>query len=166
MVILQREDTVIKFFKMKQFLLLSTLFLTIFSCTVNEKPEFIALQNFEVIESTSKQITLQADALFNNPNDVGGTLETEGIAVLINGNDLAKVSSKAFKIPAKKDFTIPLTAMIPTDSLYSNTNLSGLLGSLLTKKMTVQFKGELKYKVFGFSHVYHVDDIQDVDLKF
>jgi len=52
MVILQREDTVIKIFKMKQFLLLSTLFLTVFSCTVNQKPEFIALENFQVIEST------------------------------------------------------------------------------------------------------------------
>jgi hypothetical protein len=166
MVILQREDTAIIFFKMKHFLILSTLFLTFSACTISEKPEFIALQNFEVIESTSKQITLQADALFKNPNDVGGTLETEGIAVVVNGNNLAKVSSKSFNVPAKKDFTIPLKAIIPTDSLYSNNNLSGLLGSLLTKKMKVQFKGELKYKVFGFSHIYDIDEIQDIELKF
>ena len=30
-------------------------------------------------------------------------------------------------------------------------NLSGLLGSLLTKKIKVQYKGDINYKVFGFS---------------
>jgi len=151
---------------MKQLPILSTLFLTLFSCSVNEKPEFIALKNIEVTSSTSKLITLSADALFKNPNDVGGELETEGIEVLVNGNHIGNVSSKAFKVPAKNDFTIPLSAKIPTDSLYSNNNLSGLLGSLFSKKIKVQYKGAIKYKVFGFSHKYDVDKIEDIKLKF
>jgi len=151
---------------MKHFLIVSILFLTLFSCTVNEKPEFIALQNIEVTESTSKLITVTANALFKNPNDVSGQLETEGIAVFVNGNEIAKVTSESFKVPAKKDFTIPLTAKIPTDSLYSNNNLGGLLSSLFSKKIKVQYKGDIKYKVFGFSHKYTVDETEDIKLKF
>ena len=68
-------------------------------------------------------------------------------------------------MPAKKDFTIPLTAKISTDSLYSNNNLGGLLGSLFSKKIKVQYKGDIKYKVFGFSHTYAVDKTEDIKLK-
>ena len=150
---------------MKHLLLLSTLFLTIFSCTVNEKPEFISVKNIEVTESTSKLITLTADALFSNPNDVSGELETEGIIVSVNGNEIAHVSSEVFKVPAKKDFTVPLTAKIPTDSLFSNNNLGGLIGSLFSKKINVQYKGDIKYKVFGFSHTYAVDKTESIKLK-
>ncbi|WP_375238175.1 LEA type 2 family protein [Aurantibacter sp.] len=151
---------------MKHLLILSTLFLTIFSCTVNKKPEFISVKNIEVTESTSKLITVTADALFSNPNDVSGDIETEGMIVFVNGNEIAHVSSDVFKVPAKKDFTIPLTAKIPTDSLFSNNNLGGLLGSLFSKKIKVQYKGDIKYKVFGFSHTYAVDKTEDVKLKF
>ena len=151
---------------MKPLLIFSILFLTLTSCSVNQKPEFIAVKNIEVVESTSKMITVTADALFNNPNSVSGELETEAITVFVNGNEIAKVSSKSFKVPSKKDFTIPLTAKIPTDSLYSNNNLGGLLGSLFSKKIKVQYKGDIKYKVFGFSHTYTVDKTEDIKLKF
>lgn len=151
---------------MKHFLLLSTLFLTIISCSVNKKPEFISVKNIEVTDSTSKLITVTAEAIFSNPNNVSGQLETEGIIVFVNGNQIAHVSSKPFNVPAKKDFTIPLTAKIPTDSLYSNNNLGGLLGSLFSKKIKVQYKGDIKYKVFGFSHTYAVDKTEDIKLKF
>lgn len=151
---------------MKQFLLLLTVFLTVSNCKVNEKPEFISVKNIEVTESTSKLITLKAEALFNNPNDVGGELETEAIMVSVNGNEIAHVSSEAFKVPAKKEFKVPLTAKIPTDSLYSNNNLGGLIGSLFSKKIKVQYKGDIKYKVFGFSHSYTVDKTETIKLKF
>lgn len=151
---------------MKHFLLLSTLFLTIISCSVNKKPEFISVKNIEVTDSTSKLITVTAEAIFSNPNNVSGQLETKGIIVFVNGNQIAHVSSKLFNVPAKKDFTIPLTAKIPTDSLYSNNNLGGLLGSLFSKKIKVQYKGDIKYKVFGFSHTYAVDKTEDIKLKF
>ena len=81
---------------MKPLLIFSILFLTLTSCTVNEKPEFISIKNIEVLESTSKMITLSADAFFNNPNDVSGELETEAITVFVNGNEMAKVSSESF----------------------------------------------------------------------
>jgi hypothetical protein len=151
---------------MKQFLILLTVFLTLSSCKVNEVPEFISVKNIEVTESTSKLITLKADALFNNPNDVSGELETEDLMILVNGNTIAHVSSKKFKVPAKKEFTVPLIAKIPADSLYSNTNLGNLIGSLFTKKIKVQYKGDIKYKVFGFTHIYAVDKTDTIKLKF
>lgn len=150
---------------MKKTILLSIILLSVFSCKVNEKPEFLRVENIEVHESTREHVTLAADAYFMNHNNVGGELQTEGIQVFVNGNEMGHVSSESFKVPAKKEFSIPLKARVSTDSLFSNKNLSGLLGSLLNKSLEVQYKGDIKYKVFGFSHVYKVDRTEKVKIK-
>ena len=150
---------------MKKLILLLLVTLVFKACKVNEKPEFLKVENIKVLESTAENITLTADALFNNPNDVGGELKTDEIKVLINDNEMAYVSSETFKVPAKKSFTIPLKAIISKDSLFSNKSIGGLIGSLFSKNITVQYKGDIKYKVFGFSHTYNVDRTENVKIK-
>ena len=136
------------------------------SCSVNEKPQFIGIQNIKVLESTSKYITFTADALFINPNDIRGELQTDEIKVFVNDNELASVSTESFDVPANTEFSIPLKTNIPTDSLFSNKSIGGLIGSLFSKKVKVQYKGDIKYKVFGFSHSYSIDQTEDVKIKF
>ena len=150
---------------MKQLIILSTICM-FFSCTVNKKPEFIGLENIKVLESTSKYITITADALFINPNDIGGELQTDDIKVIVNDNEMSTVSTELFKVPAKKEFSIPLKANIPTDSLFSNKSIGGLIGSLFSKKVKVQYRGDIKYKVLGFSYTYAVDKTEDLKIKF
>ncbi|OIQ16330.1 hypothetical protein [Lacinutrix sp. MedPE-SW] len=150
---------------MKKLIILSTILLTILSCKVNEKPEFLRIENIEVEDSNNEFIILTADAFFNNPNTIGGKLETDGIKVVVNDIEVGTVSSKTFNVPAKKEFSIPLKANIPANKILNLNNLSGLLNSVLNKGMQVQYKGEIKYKVFGFSHKYALDEIQDVKIK-
>ncbi|MEJ6791434.1 MAG: hypothetical protein QNK89_01485 [Lacinutrix sp.] len=150
---------------MKKLIILLTITVCFLSCKFKEKPEFLRVENIEVADSNSKFIVLTADAFFNNPNSVGGQLETEGIIITINNIEVATVSSKAFKVPAKKEFSMPLSAKIPTKKILNLNNLSGILNSMLNKSMKVQYKGEIKYKVFGFSHKYNVDEIKDVKIK-
>jgi len=151
---------------MKKFIILLTATLTILGCSVKEKPEFLRVDNIKVDDSNSKFITLTADAYFLNKNDISGELKTDEIKVFVNNNQMATVTTESFKVPAKKEFSIPLKANVPTDSLFSDKSLSGLLGSLLSQKMKVQYKGQIKYKVFGFSHTYDVDKTENVKIKF
>jgi len=150
---------------MKKLIILLTISICFLSCTIKEKPEFLRVENINVQESNSEFIVLTADAFFNNPNTVGGTLETEGITITVNNMEVGTVSSKAFKVPAKKEFSIPLSANIPTKKLLNLNNLSSLLSSVLNKSMKVQYKGDIKYKIFGFSHKYTVDEIEDIKIK-
>lgn len=150
---------------MKKLIILLTVALVFTSCTVKEKPVFLRVDNIKVDDSNSKFITLTADAYFMNPNDVSGELKTDEIKIFVNNNQMATVTTKSFKVPARKEFSIPLQANVPTDSLFSNKNLSGLLGSLLNQKMKVQYKGQIKYKVYGFSHTYDVDKTEDIKIK-
>ncbi|MBQ0786599.1 MAG: LEA type 2 family protein [Oceanihabitans sp.] len=151
---------------MKKFIILLTATLTILSCSVKEKPEFLRVDNIKVDDSNSKFITLTADAYFLNKNDISGELKTDEIKVFVNNNQMATVTTESFKVPAKKEFSIPLKANVPTDSIFSDKSLSGLLGSLLSQKMKVQYKGQIKYKVLGFSHTYDVDKTENVKIKF
>ncbi|TXE11967.1 hypothetical protein FUA26_07855 [Seonamhaeicola algicola] len=150
----------------KGFIILLTITFLIFSCTVKEKPEFLHIENIKVLESTNKHITITANAIFLNPNDIGGQLKTDAIKVFINNNEMATVSTESFDVPAKKEFSIPLKTHIPTDSILSNKNINGLIGSLFSKKIKVQYKGAIIYKVFGFSYTYSIDKTDNVNIKF
>lgn len=150
---------------MKRILLLLTIVCTFFNCKVNEKPLFVNVENIKVEESTSKYIIMSADALFMNPNDIGGALKTDEIKIYVNDNEVGYVSSKSFKVPAKEEFTIPLKATIPVDSLISGKSIGGLIGSLFSKTMKVQYKGDIVYKTLGFSYTYGVDETEDVKIK-
>lgn len=151
---------------MKRLIILSTICMLLFGCSVNEKPQFIGLENIKVLESTPKYVTITADALFINPNDIGGSLKTDEIKVFVNDNEMATVSAENFKIPAKNKFSMPLKTKVPTDSLFSNKNLSGLLGSLFSKKVKIQYKGIIEYSTFGFSYSYNIDKTEDVKINF
>lgn len=151
---------------MKKLIILSTICITLICCSVNEKPQFIGIENIKVLEASSKYVTFTADALFLNENDIGGELQTDAVKVLVNDNELASVSTKSFKVPQKKEFSIPLKTNIHTDSLLSNKSISKLIGNLFSKKIKVQYKGNIKYKIFGVSYTYSIDKTEDVKIKF
>lgn len=150
---------------MKRFLLLLTILCTFFNCKVNEKPLFINVENIKVETSTSKHIILSADALFMNPNDIGGDLKTDEIKIYVNDNEVGHVSTKSFKVPAKNEFSVPLKATIPIDSLISGKSIGGLIGSLFSQNVKVQYRGNIIYKTLGFSYTYDVDETEDIKIK-
>ncbi len=114
---------------LKRYLMFSLIFTLVFNCTVTEKPEFVGLENIKVVNSNAQSITLKADALFINPNDVGGVLKTDNLKVYINNTQVAKVVSDEFNVPSKKNFIIPLIVAVATDSILDKKSLGGLLGS-------------------------------------
>jgi len=150
---------------MKQSLILLTLVLTFFSCTVKEKPVFEKIEAIKLLSSTSDVITVSANAFFKNPNDLGGVLKTDDIKVYVNSNQVASIASEEFDVPRQDTFKIPLTAIIHVKKLTKEFNIGNLLGSLLSQKIQIQYKGQLQYKVLGFSSTYDIDQTQDIKVK-
>lgn len=150
---------------MKNILYFTLLIILILSCSVDKQPTFIKVDNLKVASFSGDTIRLKAEAFFTNPNDVGGKISTDEIKVIVNGAEVAQVSSEEFEVPARKEFTIPVVAVIPKRKVFENNKngiLGGLLNSFLKKSIKVQFKGDIKYKVFGYSSVYPVDQIQEI----
>ncbi|MCT4698804.1 NDR1/HIN1-like protein [Tenacibaculum haliotis] len=143
--------------------------LFIVSCSVKKKPIFIKVDDIKIMSIASDTIRLKATAFFKNPNDIGGKLATDEIKVIVNGEEVAQVSSDEFEVPARKEFNIPLKVVIPAKKIFGDTKngiLGGLINSILTKSIKVQFKGDLKYRVLGFSDVYPIDKTEDIKIKF
>ena len=154
--------------QMKNILYLLVISVFLLNCSVKKKPIFIKVDEIQFLSLRSDTIRLQANAFFKNENDIGGKLSTDEIKVIINGAEVAQVSSDEFKVPANKEFSIPLNVVIPANKVFENNKggiLGGIISSLLNKKVDVQFKGVIKYKVLGFSNIYTVDKTQEVKIK-
>lgn len=146
-------------------LFLLTIIVLFYSCTVTEKPEFVGIDNIKIVNANLDELTVSADAQFNNPNSVSGTLSSEGILVIVNEVETATLSSEPFEVPAKKEFSIPLVVNIPNDSVINKRSLGGLLNSIFSEKIKVTYKGKIDYNIYGFSHAYNVDRTEDIKLK-
>lgn len=141
------------------------LFLSVQSCSVTEAPEYRGIESIKVIDANLKTVTISADAIFFNPNDVGGHLNTDEVFVYINDAKVAKISTERFRVPSKENFNVPLKVKVSTDSIIDKKSLGGLLGSLISQKIDIQYKGEIKYNVLGYSSSYEVDETKTVKIK-
>ena len=154
---------------MKKLVIFFGIFLFFFSCSVKKALVFLKVDDIKIINITSDTIRLGANAYFNNPNDVGGKMYTDQIKVIINDAAIAQVSSDVFKIPSRKDFTIPLKIAIPSKQIFENKKngiLGGLLNVLTNKPVKVQLKGNLNYVVLGFKKEFIIDTIEEIIIKF
>ena len=160
------EDRDNSHFMLKRILFISLFSTLVFNCTITEEPEFVGLENIKIINSSMQAITLSADALFINPNDVGGVLKTDALKVYINDTEVATIVSDKFDVPSKENFRIPLIVAVATDRIMDKKSLGGLLSSLISQRLKVQYKGDIKYKVLGYSSSYAVDETQELKIKF
>lgn len=150
---------------MKKILPIFALIFIMIGCSVKKKPIFLKVDDVKVLSAKLDTIKLQAKAYFKNENDIGGKISTDKVKVFVNGVEVAKVSSEEFKVPANKEFQIPLLVSIPSKNILNNSKgglLEGLINSVLKRNVEVQFKGNIKYKVLGFSSTYSIDKTKKV----
>jgi len=153
---------------MRKIIFLLVITLIAQSCKLNEKPEFVRVDKVNVLHADLKTVSLEAKAVFLNKNHLGGTLGTDNIDVFVDDHLMAKVSAEDFKVPAKDEFTVPLTVNFDTSKLLEengNDLLGSLLNQFLNKKVMVRFKGELAYKVAGFKSTYPIDHLEEIEIK-
>lgn len=148
---------------MKQITLLIGLFLFLNSCSTKQI-EYQNLENLQILSVNSKDITLSADAVFKNPNILGGKVIPENIIVYIDDKEITTVKTSEFKVPAKKEFSVPLEVTIPFDKLSSGGGLLGAVLNTLGKTHQVTFKGVLNYRVAGFKSSYIINHTEELKL--
>ena len=152
---------------MKNLVYFLVFFFLITACSVKKNPVFLKVDDVKVLSFKMDTIRLQANAYFKNENNVGGKISTDEIRVLVDGVTMAQVSSEEFKVPANKEFAVPLKVVIPSKKIFSNKGgiLGGLLNSVLNNSLKIQFKGDIKYKILGFSKIYTVDKTEELKIK-
>ena len=111
---------------------------------------------------------MSADALFNNPNVIGGRLNTEGVQVYVNDISFGRIETEEFKVPANDDFTVPLKIQIKTKDLLDKDSkgfLNGLLNSVLNRSLKVRYEGTIQFKALGINHSYPINKTETIKIK-
>lgn len=150
---------------MKQLAVLLIIISTLTSC-VSKKIEYQDVENINILSLSSDEITLSADAIFKNPNVLGGKVTPENIIVFIDDKEVTSVKSKEFKVPAVKEFSVPLEVTIPFNKIPGNKD-GGLLGAVLgslNKTHKITFIGNLNYKIAGFKSTYKINHTEELKL--
>lgn len=153
---------------MKKIFLILVIPFIVIGCSVKKKPIFLKVDDVNVLSFKADTVKLEAKAFFKNENDIGGKISTDEIKVFVDDVEVAQVSSEEFKVPANKEFAVPLLVAIPTKKVFGKDKggiLKGLLKSVLNNSVKVKFKGNIKYKVLGFSSVYPVDKTKELKIK-
>jgi hypothetical protein len=138
------------------------------SCGIKQKPKFIKVDNIKFITASSTKVILSANALFNNPNLIGGRLNTDGVQVYVNDISFGRIKTEKFKVPAAADFTIPLKIQINTKDLFDkdpNGFLNGLLNSVLDRTLKVRYEGTIQFKALGINHSYLINKTETIKIK-
>lgn len=151
---------------MKQLIILLVLIFSLSSC-VSKKIEYQKVENIKILALNSESITISADAVFKNPNILGGKVIPENIIVYLDNNEITTVKSTEFKVPAVKNFAVPLEVTIPFNKLPGNEN-GGILGAVLgslNKTYNVTFKGNIKYRVAGINSNYTINHTESLNLE-
>lgn len=151
----------------KQYLTILIGILLFTSCTEPKHPEFQKIDNVNLVQSNKKHLILSADLSFLNPNLVGGTMQLQDVDVLINDQKIGQVQSKDFEVPVQKEFVIPMNFKFSYDDIKNNAeeNILGILNTLVTKKLKVQYQGKVVYKLGVFKYDYPLDYTEEISLK-
>ena len=152
---------------MQRFLLFSLLTF-LFACSQPMEPTFKEITSIEVEEIKGGNVTIAAEALYHNPNSLGGNLDGILIDVWANDNNIGKIDQELdVEIEANSEFTIPLVITFPLSELTKDQGslLGGLLKAVLDKKVDMEYKGNLKLSLAGIPFKVPVEVEEEVIIK-
>ncbi|MCK5401164.1 MAG: hypothetical protein KAJ28_05975 [Flavobacteriaceae bacterium] len=139
-----------------------------FSCSFTEKPEFINIENVRVQSANLSKIVINADAVFENLNDIGGNLELKNLEVFANNVKVSTINSKKFNVPIKDKFSIPIKVSFSPKQIFDDQKkglLSNIFNSIANKEVVLDYKGVITYSLGDFSYDYNINYSDKVVLK-
>lgn len=155
-----------------QYLFPTLVLLCLFTTTSCSRPQEPIYKGFEGLKASTistKRITLSGEAVYHNPNALGGEVTSTDIEVIVNDIPAAKIEqTMSIPVPATAEFGIPLECNISPKDIYENDRngaLGGIINAVLTKKVDVQYRGQIVVKIAGFSYTMPVDYEEEVALK-
>jgi hypothetical protein len=133
------------------------------SCGPKEPVVFKGVKNLAVDIGADGKPVLKGDVYFYNPNKTKMKLKDVNVMVLVDGEKSAEVDQHLnFPVPAKSDFSVPITATL---TLKENGLLNTVFGLLGGKKYEVVFNGYIRIGVHGIAIKVPVSQKQEIKLR-
>ena len=151
--------------------LLGTLFLLLLTlaCSQPQEPIYKGFEGLKANTISTKRITLSGEAVYHNPNAFGGEVVSTDIQVIVNDVPAATIQQEvSIPVPATAEFRLPLTCNVSPKEIYENDRngaLGGIINAVLTRKVDVQYKGEIVVKIAGINFSTPIDYEEEVEIK-
>jgi LEA14-like dessication related protein len=118
----------------------------------------------DVVADATSEPTLRAEAVFFNPNNMGGKLKNIDVEIFVNGKKAGTVD-KAYtiRIPAKGEFSVPLEVKLNMKELGTLDTILGMLGG---KKFDIKYVGNLRLSYRGFPVKVPIDHKSQIRVTF
>ena len=137
-------------------LFLSLLSITLlFSCTLTQEPDFVKMDNYQILTINKNDVKLQANAYFKNPNDVGCEVVDTEIKVFVNDLYISDVKqANLIELEAKNEFFVPLKVSIPLNKISKDKSgmLGGMLSVLTNKNVKIKYEGFVTIRKAGIPY--------------
>jgi len=145
---------------------ISILLLLLFfaTCNMPQVPEFVGISKIDFKKNKQGKLVLLTHAKYHNPNLVGGTFILKDVKVFIDNKYFANVNSQDYKVPAKKDFEIPLEVDFDMNFFKKKNSIFGALNAALKNKLTVQYNGKIYFVNMKLNIPYNIDYEQEVKI--
>lgn len=145
-------------------------FLFVLSCdqVKVKEPTFVRLGKVSPTKIGRDTIAVSCDAIYNNPNLLGGILEQTNVNVYINDNFVTQVTQRLHtEIPGNQEFILPLTIKVPVENLLKSKGslLDNVLQTLVTRSFTLRYSGEAKFKFAKIPMTIPIEREETVKIK-
>jgi LEA14-like dessication related protein len=134
------------------------IFLFIAACQQPEVPEYLGLQDIQVMKLDAQQSVLSGSVKFYNPNAFDMQLKKADINIYLN-DQLANhyLLDSTIEIHAKDSFWIPVKLQVDLKNIFSNA-----IQSLLNDQVRIRLEGHARVKKggIGFRVPIHYEEKQ------
>jgi len=135
------------------------------SCLSLESVKFEKLLNTRIIDISGRDITIQTEAQFFNPNKIKGLIKDISIDVSIKDQKVAHLMEESkVKVMKNERFTVPLQLNIKLKSL-KNDLLSNLINLVKTRKIELTYSGYISIRSFGIGYKIPIDYQEELEIK-
>ena len=136
------------------------------SCASIKQPVFKQLTNLKFNSWNNGNITLLADAEFENPNRYSVQLAGTDLNLSLDGKKAAQVQQEMdIKVPAAQSFKVPIKIDISTSDLSPDLLLGGAMAVLTNKKIPMHLDGSVTLKILKVKVKIPVNHDQQISPK-
>lgn len=154
--------------KTLKLLSLSLLLAGVSACTKPSAPSFKKLQNVKITQARKDSITLTAQALYYNPNIIGGKVLGADINVFINDVPVGKLNqTEQIAIPKESEFEVPIAITFNPKQVFKNNRgfLQQALKSFFKNELAVKYDGTATMEILNVPFKVPVNYTDTVRLK-
>ena len=118
-------------------------------CSSIQEPEFQKIKHIRISEVTDSFLTLNAEAVFTNPNTLSGRLNSTHLEVSFGSTMVGTIDQNhSIEIPPDTTFIIPLRLVIDRSEVKAQKRFwIKSLGKMIQHELEVNYKGSIGLQI-------------------